>query len=292
MKTTETALNKEIIQKKMLSIRDLPTIPIIIAQIIKVVQNENSSSRDLAKILEKDQGLTSKILRISNSAYYGRRGKITNITKATILLGFEIIKNLSISISVINVFKGKINNSFFNLKSFWTHSIAVGIASRIIATECNQKDTETLFTLGIVHDLGKLILIHLYPKEYQDALKLVEEENIPIRKAEQKIFEIDHTIIGSWLAKKWNLPNIFIEIIKNHHRPSQNLQYSYENAILCLADNLCKDMKIGHSGDYITNPLPPTILQMINIDINQVTQISLKLNEEKEEINELIGAIN
>ena len=120
---------------------------------------------------------------------------------------------------------------------------------------------------------------------------LVEEENIPIRNAEQKIFDIDHTIIGSWLAKKWNLPNIFIEIIKNHHRPSQNLQYFFENAICCLADNLCKDMKIGHSGDYITTPPPSNLLKMIKIDINQVAQVCLKLNKEKEEIKKLIGAI-
>jgi len=228
----------ESLQNKVLNIKDLPTIPSVITKIIRVVQDEKSEAKDLVKVIENDQALASKILRIANSAYYGRRGQITNIVKATILLGFELIKNLSISISVINAFGNKIENSFFNLEKFWTHSIGVGVASQIIATECKKNDIETLFTLGVIHDIGKLIFIFICPEEYKKSLILVKEEGISIREAEEKIFGIDHTLVGFWVCKRWNLPEMFTTIIKNHHKPLQNTDYSAENAIICQRDFL------------------------------------------------------
>ncbi|MGA1868640.1 MAG: HDOD domain-containing protein [bacterium] len=281
----------ESLQNKVLRIRDLPTIPIVITKIIGVVQDEKSDAKDLVKIIENDLSLTSKILRIANSAYYGQRGQVSSIIKATVLLGFELVKNLSITISVINAFNDNIENCYFNLKKFWTHSIGVGVASQLIAKECEKKEMEMLFTLGIIHDLGKLIFISLSPEEYKKALDLVQEEGISIRQAEEKIFGIDHTIVGSWVSRKWNLPEIFTNIIKNHHKPIQNTNNATENAILYLANSLCKDLKIGHSGDYVPASLSPSLLNMIHINTEQLTLISLTLEKEKDNIHELIGAI-
>jgi len=239
---TEMTIEKEKAIKLIVAkIHNLPTPPIVFTQITKVVNNPDTSAYDIAAIISEDPALTAKVLKLTNSSFYGISGTITNVKQAIVILGLEAVKSLVISASVFESFtkSGKLDGNY--LESFWRHSLSVAFMAKII---CRVKKmgsiqlAERAFSGGLLHDIGKLIISSHLTADHEKIAKILETDSrIPQDDAEMQTLGFNHADIGSYLAIKWNLPESIILAIQNHHDP-RSVASDKETAIIHLADYL------------------------------------------------------
>ena len=203
--------------KKLNGIDDLPTLPTIAMEANKYLQDYDTSIRKLSQIIEKDQAMVPRILKLVNSAFFGFRSKIGNISHAIILLGFNTVRNVVVSVSIFDRFskKGTIEN--FDILEFWHHSIAVAVMSKHLAAATRCLSPYDAFTAGLLHDIGKLVLCQYFPDLFRKAWIVKTENCMTFLEAEKKIIPANHAEIGGYLAKKWQLPTNLIHAIGYHH---------------------------------------------------------------------------
>jgi putative nucleotidyltransferase with HDIG domain len=227
----------------------LPTLPTIVTQLIALVGDPRSSARDVAKLISTDQALTAKILKVANSAFYGFPRKIATVQLAIVVLGFEAVKNLGLSVAVLKRFSSGADHELFDRQRFWEHAISCGVAARMLARKYDIRVGDEAFVGGILHDIGKLILIEYFFDEFAEALELAEAEEISIVEAEEQVLGVTHAEVGGWLAEKWNLPPSLVETIAYHHRTDQLESPEPSVLLIHLADNLVRHLGIGGHGD-------------------------------------------
>ncbi|KAA3657878.1 MAG: HDOD domain-containing protein [Calditrichaeota bacterium] len=198
--------------------RDIPAMPQIWVKIREMTQHLNISAAAIANEILKDQGMTSRILKAANSATYaGYNQRITTVTNAIVLLGFNEVRNIVVGLAVYNMLEKLKHNKRFKFKEFWMHSLATAVAARMIAELVQYKNTEEAFVAGLLHDVGKLVISQLMPKQYDEVLLLTENGESDIV-AEDNIFHVDHQVIGQWLAERWHLPEVLVYACSMHHR--------------------------------------------------------------------------
>jgi len=241
-----TAENEKAIKLIVAKIHNLPTPPIVFMQITKVVNNPNTSAYDIASIISEDPALTAKVLKLTNSSFYGISGTITNVKQAIVILGLEAVKSLVISASVFESFSKNTKLDTEYLERFWRHSLSVAFMAKIL---CRVKKigsiqmTEQSFSAGLLHDIGKLIIISHLPQEHLRIAELLKHHpDLTEDEAEKKALEFTHADIGSYLATRWNLPDSIVAAIQNHHDPDMVMS-NKETAIIHLADYLAHKMK-------------------------------------------------
>jgi putative nucleotidyltransferase with HDIG domain len=236
--------------EKMLSkIHDLPTLSAVASRIIQITQNPKSSALEVGTAISQDQALASRVLKMSNSTFYGFPRKITTITHAVVILGFANIRNLVLTASVFDMFSSKGGDKYFDQEEFWKHSFACGTTSKLIAKNLGIKDLEEVFIWGLFHDIGKLVLDTYFHDDFKEVISLVKEEEILIKDAEKKLLGFDHAAVGGEVANKWNLPPLLIKAIRFHHNPTRANESMRMVAIVHLADVLCRAIGLGNGGD-------------------------------------------
>ena len=215
---------------------EIPTLPAILLEVSRLLQDPDATSQQLAKLIEKDQAITVKILRLVNSAFYGCQSRISDVNSAVVLMGFNTVRNAIISISVIKAFANIKDMEQFKVEDFWRHAIAVAITSRHIALKFNRRAADESFVAGLLHDIGKVILSQWFRDLFVDSWKLARETGIPFIQAENALSPLNHAQIGSHLARKWKLPSDFAEAIRWHHSPQAFKAVTPVPAIVALSD--------------------------------------------------------
>lgn len=213
-------LNKDV-ELKLNSITDLPVVPAHLARILKALDDPDMRAKKLAELIETDQTLTSKILRSANSPYYGSAGQVSTIELAIVVMGLNTIKEIIVSMVVQKMFNQDLSY-LFNLKLFWDYSIFCGAAARSIARRIGYKKSGEAFVAGLMHDMGYLVIVKYFTNQYREVLYLVESGKYNLYQAEKLVIGATHADIGSWLVKKWNLPDsLFYAIMYHHTDPSE-----------------------------------------------------------------------
>ncbi len=206
------------------SIDQLPSLPSIVTRLVQVVNSPDTSAEDAAGVIEKDPALTSKMLRLANSAFYGIPRTISSVSSAVVILGFNTIKSLVLSASVVRMFpSGGGKGDTFDRRRFWKHSIVCGLAARSITRalmSVKMMDPESSFCAGILHDIGKLVFEQYMHEEYVGTCSHAADKGIAMVKAESEVLGITHTEVGRMLADKWALPSELEASIVSHHNPS------------------------------------------------------------------------
>ena len=214
---TKKALEK--FRREVEEIGALPTLPEVPMKILQSIAREESSMDDISRIAERDPSLTANILKVANSSYYGMRQKIASLKLALTILGLNEVINIVTSISIVRLFPARPSGSAFDRAQFWNHSFGCATATRMIASELNP-DTEGVdFVAGLLHDIGKLVLDQYFHPKLREVRKLKEKEGLSMLEAETRVIGVDHAVLGSWLAKKWDLPPPLVESIAYHHSP-------------------------------------------------------------------------
>ncbi|QIJ70910.1 HDOD domain-containing protein [Thermosulfuriphilus ammonigenes] len=232
------------LRNRILQVEDLPTVPATILRLIESLGNVEVTVEELEDIIRYDQSLTSKVLSVANSAFYGHRVPITTVKRAIIALGLDEVRNIALSIMMISIFKTPEEFEDFSLNDFWLHSIAVGLGARIIAGALGRPDDEVFFVCGLLHDLGRAVLATQFPDEFRAILKVQRETGCHLLEAEASL-DVPHTWVGRWLARYWKLPGFVIEAIRYHHHPFTRKGFKEVAAICQVADHLAHRYQIG-----------------------------------------------
>jgi len=233
------------------SIIGLPTLPTVVSKMIDIADSPRSSAVVLSRLIAADQSLTAKILKLSNSAYYGFSRKISTVNQAIVVLGFNTVKEMGLSLSVFDVFRKTPSSGGFDVRLFWEHSVGCGVSTRLLARKCCPSLAGEAFVAGLLHDVGKVILKQYFDREFAQIIEIQKERGISLEAAEQEILGTTHGQIGAWLAEKWNLPKLITASILHHHDPWEADGISNFIACVLLGDYLCHAAGSGNSGRIV-----------------------------------------
>jgi len=250
---------------------ELPTLPTIVYELSQVISDPMSSTSDVEKIMENDVSLTTKVLKLVNSAYYSIPGGVGNLGRAIAYIGFDTIHQLVLSASIINALDIK-GHSPFNMKQFWTHSVGVGIAAETIAKTIGHAQPPDLFTCGLVHDMGKLALHTIDSASVALIVNNAKEKNLSYFESEVELGLPNHCEIGKMLAEKWHLPLQTQAVGQYHHQPNPmkrggiaaDLNQGVD--IIFLANLLNHALKFGNSGHNKVLGVNQEVMQRLTID--------------------------
>lgn len=195
-------------------IESLPTLPIIASNILNELNNPNSSIKDIAAIIVRDQSISTKILKLVNSAFYGFPKRVGTISHAISILGFEAVRGLILGISLVDTFRIK----EFDLTHFWKHSIQTASMASQVAKKIHYLRDDEAFTVGLIHDIGKLVLMLKKSEIYKQVLQEMKENKKSEIELERQYLHTDHALVGASLAKLWNFPLSYVDAIANHHQ--------------------------------------------------------------------------
>lgn len=204
------------------NIDNLPSLPAIVAKLLQIVNSVDTSADDAAALIQRDPALTSKMIRLANSAFYGIPRSISSVNSAVVILGFNTIRSLVLSASVMKMFSGP-QYQAIDKEKFWKHSIVCAMSARIIVRHfmnIRMMDPESAFCAGILHDIGKLIFNEFVYDDYMEACNYARENAVPLIDAETEILGINHAEIGKILSDKWALPLDLEYSLVYHHDPA------------------------------------------------------------------------
>lgn len=238
----------EEIKQRLLNSKDLPTIPAIHTQVLKMIEDINYDVESVGNLIEKDQVLSSKLLKLVNSPFYGLYGNVASIKRAIILLGANLIRGLALSTALFD-------SADKSLPGLWDHSYCCSTVAGYLAKKLNVKSVEEVMTGALLHDLGKVLIRRQLPEEAAAIDEAIRSGRITMLEAEKMVIDISHDEAGVWLAEKWNLPAIIKNIIGYHHKPGSCAQNSKEAAIVHLSDIIIKGIGVTNSPDIFVPSL-------------------------------------
>ncbi len=250
------------IERKLGSIQNLPTLPLALRQMQKVMKDPRSSMGQIAMVVAKDPAMASRAIRLVNSAFYGMRERVTSINHAIVILGLNTLNGIMIGISVIKLFK---NSPIigFSPEKFWEHCFGTALLAKSLAEIEENSDPDQLFITGLLHDMGRLLLEQFLHEEFSKSLLLARQGKKPLLECEKEILHFDHAGAGAWLGRKWGLPEVIIASMGYHHRkqdlPDDLQGFSEQTRIVSAANRLCNYAAIGSSGEtpYCSSALCP-----------------------------------
>lgn len=239
----------------------IPTLPAIIYNILNVLRDEAASSRDLARIIRKDQSISFRLLKLANSAYYGCARQVDTLYRAIMVLGFNEVTTLAIGMSLFSSAQCDERGGLLAMNALWAHSICASMAAKSIlkllkANGCDSvKPCRELPVLmsALLHDIGKIIYTAHFQEEYANLLDTARKEKLPLNTLEEESLGMDHARLAGALMKRWNFPESVALPVLHHHSPLECRPCHTRNAmILAVSNYLAHEAGAGSSG----NPLP------------------------------------
>jgi putative nucleotidyltransferase with HDIG domain len=216
--------------------KSLPTIPPVLTGIIALIDDDRAGAKKLVELIERDQALTARLLRLANSAFFGQARKVSTIPRAVLLLGFSTVRNLALGVKVWDTLGSGVSRR--ELEQLWTHAVEVAIIARVIARQQRQVNPDEAFTTGLLHDVGQLVLALRFKDLYWETVrKSTSTEHLP--GIEQSNLGVDHAEVGSWLLEAWNLPALMVEAVRRHH----------DEARTGLAGTVAAASRLAHHAD-------------------------------------------
>ncbi len=278
--TTPLIPDKQAFRMKVEKLSNLPTLPHLMIKFSKMIKDPTTSIADFGEEIGKDQTLTSKMLRLVNSAYYGFPGRISTVTQALVLLGFDAVKGLIVT---SNVFSNITPEAF----PLWRHSMLVSLACRQIGAKLNIPDLEEIIVAGLLHDIGKVIFYMEEPDTYRLVVRKAVELEMPVWKAEQEFLGFDHATLGEWLCEKWLLPEKLKIPIAFHHRPEQAKAHQQRVAVVAFANTFIKALGAMAEPEIPLEDLPASVTALLPLTQDDLLALANNLQPEVEALSNM-----
>lgn len=233
------------LQQQLARVTEISSLPEITTRIVEVVEDPKSTAQDMHDIVRNDPALASKILKVVNSAFYGLPSQIASLDRAIVMLGMSAVKNIALAASLSRMFRPGSISDRFAARDLWSHCIAVGVCSRLLA-EISRGQVEEAFVAGLVHDLGLLIEYQVFPEKLAEVIDRVERTGESFCAVERELIGADHQLFGLTVATKWKFPPALRYAAAYHHNP-ENLRPEFRKFVqtVQLADTLCCQNQFG-----------------------------------------------
>ncbi len=227
------------LEKIIRHIEEIPTLPIVSQRIMEIMANEDTSYHDMVKVVENDQSIALKILKIANSAFYSSLSKVSSLEHAMIKLGMKEVKSIVLGISVHNFFSTK-SNGTFDRERFWKHAIVCSQVAKYLAGYYRIGNDDTLFLAGLTHDMGKVVIDQYFHDDFVEIIDYLDSNNTTFSEAEKAVIGTTHYQIAAKLLNQWKFPRKVIMSILYHHAPWADEGMEKGSVILYLANIITK----------------------------------------------------
>ena len=259
------------------------SLPKVYFELQEALNDPDKTFQDLGEIIGLDPGLSARLLRIVNSAFYGFPSKIETISHAISIIGMNQLTDLALATLVIRQFRG-IPNSLFNMEKFWRHSMACGVVARSIAEFRGENNVERFYLAGILHDIGRLVIFKQEPALARDAFFRSRERKENIYLSEQELMGFDHADVGRELLKAWQLPPRLVEAVACHHQPQTARLFPVEAAIIHTSDYIVHAMHVGSDAEFSEPHLHPKSWEIIGLNPDDIEFMKDKVSQQYESI--------
>lgn len=285
----------ELLLKK---IRDIPSLPEVVNRIIQLLGKPNTPASQIADLIAYDPGLTSRVLRMVNSAAYGFQRQISSVQHGIMILGFNTVRGLVLSTSIFKMLASRSSTGALEHKDIWEHSIATAIAAKITSRYLGIPDADDAFSAGMLHDVGKMVLDLYFTSDYLPVINEAKKKNMaPHGKTfmalEKEMLGMSHTEIGAALAAKWKLPVAINQVIEFHHAPERAKLCQPLVFAVALANELAQYLAIDEAerGD-VKDFCSPEILAHFALEKEMLEKLAAHIEEELSTTGDLLEAFS
>jgi len=279
-------IKREKLEEYLSQVTDIPTLPHIVIKLFNKIHEPEPDVEELADLIMSDQVLTTRMIRMVNSAFWGLNREVNSVREAIVFLGLREITNLIYSVSLANTFEH--DTPLLKRVRFWEHSLGCALISKEIAIRAHFQDRELAYLAGLVHDIGEVIIAVHFSKEFEKVVEMVLDKHTTFYSAEDVVLGINHTDFGAWLVRDWKLPSILSDVVSFHHNPLEVPDHKILVAIVRLADLIClyHQLDFGYSeGENIM----PDIVNLWHFLSTQSKYIAdIELSEFLDEVNKNI----
>ena len=261
---------------------ELVTLPDVFIRINQLVEDPDSTLDDITKVVSQDPSFTVRLLRIANSPFYGFSSSIETVSRAVTLIGTSQVRNLALSTSVSRTFDG-LPNELVSMDNFWRHSLYCALAARILAKRLRKSDPEAVFTAGLLHDIGELVIFNRCPEQAQEAMLLVLDsgDEMPVYQAERQIMGFDHAQVGGELARQWHLPPLLQDCVTYHHDVQHAQFCPRETAIVHIANILALMAEVDTLDPGDVQPVDPLAWEITGLEAEDIVESTIREAQEE-----------
>ena len=273
------------LQKLVEQSPQISSLPTIFYQINEAVEDPECSFVEIGEIISGDPSLSARLLRIVNSSYFGFPNKVETITHAVTIVGMAQLRDLALATTVVNQFKG-ISKKLINMEKFWLHSVATGLTARVIAIYRRESNADRFYLMGMLHDLGRLLLLLNLPGSIQTIMEEYEQGGT-MYEVESNVLGFDHAAAAGQLMKAWQLPEMLQEAVEYHHKPEQAPHYPLAASIVHVADFIAHGMELGSCGERYVPPLSPKAWELLEFQPNLLPSLMEQVDRQVKEAVEI-----
>ncbi|WP_044346977.1 HDOD domain-containing protein [Dethiosulfatarculus sandiegensis] len=281
-----------LIKRILKQVDHLPGVPAVLQQVLSLVNDPEFSFEELVEVVRVDPGITAHVLKVCNSPYYGLTRKVSSLQQAMTYLGVNKVVDIILTSEVVSYYKN--DQTGYRLKGgeLWRHSVAVALLAQEMGKQYGYKDLSTLFTAGLLHDVGKLILSEFVEEEFKEILRLVKEEGMSFPEAERKVLGVDHALLGAKVVRSWNFPEPIIRAIAYHHDFSQTNKDRKLVALVNLANLVVLSMGIGGGAQGLAVRMPQALMDELGLKARDLDDHLLAVKDIGEKAEELLSMAN
>jgi HD-like signal output (HDOD) protein len=243
--------------------------PAIYSSLVAVLEHPGRGASDIAAVISEDPALSARLLRLVNSSFFAFPRHVDSIQLAVTMAGTAQIRDLVLATSVVALF-GEIPGSELDMDRFWQHALACGVGARVLSSMHGEANVEASFLAGLLHDVGRLVLLQELPEAMREAMALAREEGLELQDAERRILGCDHAQVGQALVERWNLGALLEETVAFHHAPVLATRFPWQTAAVHVADVMAECAAWGHSGACVAPALAPDAWCRVGVEEHRI----------------------
>ena len=266
---------------------ELAAMPQVVMRVIDLSAKPNSTATDLERAISLDQGLSTKVLTLANSSYFGLPRRLSSLKEAIVFLGFKSVRNLAMAITTFTVFLGKSDSLSLTRRALWRHSLDTAQCARIVAGRLpahiqSSFGSDEAFTCGLLHDIGKMIIDSQRPAQYMQIAEWCAARNLRFHEVELEVLPFGHSLIGAAMAGRWNLPPMLCEAVAFHHTPRAAEINPRLTATVSLANELAHHIEAGGSDEGELSSRVAEVLTPLHLSADALSSLAAACRAEME----------
>jgi HD-like signal output (HDOD) protein len=244
---------------------ELGSPPLIYRRLVEVINHPRGGAGDVAAVIRQDTALTARLLKLVNSAFFSFPRKIETVSQAVSVVGTSQVRDLALATSITELFQD-VPADLIDVEGFWKHSLACGVGARVIARLRSEANVERFFVAGILHDVGRLVLLMRAPDEARGFMERASERGALLFETEREMVGFDHGWVGGALMDHWSMPDSLRDAIRHHHEPAKAGRFPIEAATVHVADIITNALRLGSSGEKYVPKISASAWTKLGLD--------------------------